>query len=173
MLEAFAGKLPQIDPSAYVHPAALLIGEVEIAAEASIWPHATLRGDDGPIRIGPRTSIQDNCVIHCTEGWSATSVGARVTVGHSVILHGCTIGDDVLIGMGSIVLDNAVVESGALVAAGTLVPPGKIVEAGTLVAGNPMRVVRKCGDKERAMIEGGWRAYLKRAHEYRGRDQSG
>lgn len=166
MNEAFGDKRPRIDPSAYVHRAAVIIGDVIIGPESSVWPNVTLRGDDGPIVIGSQTSIQDNSVIHCTEGWSWTRVGDRVTVGHSVVLHGCTIHDDVLIGMGSIVLDNAIVESGALVAAGTLVPPGKVVKAGTLVAGNPMKVLRECRDKDRAMIETGWRAYVKRAHEY-------
>lgn len=166
MLEAFAGKLPHIAATAFVHEAAVLIGDIEIGEASSVWPHVTLRGDDGPIRIGSQTSIQDNAVIHCTEAWSFTTVGSRVTVGHSVILHGCTIGDDVLIGMGAIVLDRAIIESGALVAAGTLVPPGKRVEAGTMVAGNPMRVVRACGAREREMIEQGWRAYVKRSSEY-------
>jgi carbonic anhydrase/acetyltransferase-like protein (isoleucine patch superfamily) len=100
---------------------------------------------------------------------SFTTVGDRVTVGHSVILHGCTIHDDVLIGMGSILLDNAIVEAGAIVAAGTVVPPRKIVRAGTLVAGNPMKFVRECGEKEREMIVGGWQAYLERAADYRRR----
>lgn len=165
-LEPFAGKLPRVDPSAFVHAAAVLIGEIEIGPESSVWPNVTLRGDDGPIIIGARTSIQDNAVIHCTEGLSFTRVGDRVTVGHSAVLHGCTIHDDVLIGMGAIVLDNAVIESGAMVAAGTLVPPRKVVRAGTLVAGNPMKVLRECGDKEREMIEAGWQAYVKRAAEY-------
>jgi carbonic anhydrase/acetyltransferase-like protein (isoleucine patch superfamily) len=167
-LEAFGDKHPRVDPTAFVHAAALLIGDVIIGPESSVWPHVTLRGDDGPIVIGSQTSIQDNTVIHCTEGLSCTRVGDRVTVGHSVILHGCTIHDDVLIGMGAILLDNVVVESGALVAAGTLVPPGKIVRAGTMVAGNPMKVVRECRDKDREMIEVGWRAYVRRAAQYRG-----
>jgi carbonic anhydrase/acetyltransferase-like protein (isoleucine patch superfamily) len=166
VFEAHAGKFPRIAPTAFVHRAAVLIGDIEIGEQSSVWPHVTLRGDDGPIRIGSQTSIQDNTVIHCTEGLSFTTVGSRVTVGHSVILHGCTIHDDVLIGMGAIVLDNAVIERGSLVAAGTLVPPGKRVEAGTLVAGNPMRVIRACAEKEREMIEHGWKAYVKRAGEY-------
>jgi carbonic anhydrase/acetyltransferase-like protein (isoleucine patch superfamily) len=166
VFESFDGKLPRVDPSAFVHAAAVLIGDVIIGAESSVWPNTTLRGDDGPIVIGRRTSIQDNTVIHCTAGMSFTTVGDRVTVGHSVILHGCTIHDDVLIGMGSVLLDNAIVESGAIVAAGTIVPPRKIVRAGTLVAGNPMKLVRECGEKEREMIAGGWQAYLERAAEY-------
>jgi carbonic anhydrase/acetyltransferase-like protein (isoleucine patch superfamily) len=167
VLEAFGGKFPRIDPSAFVHAAAVLIGDIVIGAESSVWPNVTLRGDDGPIVIGRQTSIQDNSVIHCTEGLSFTTVGDRVTVGHSVVLHGCTIHDDALIGMGSVLLDNAIVESGAIVAAGTVVPPRKVVRAGTLVAGNPMKLVRECGEKEREMIVNGWRAYVARAADYR------
>ena len=164
--EAFDGKAPRVDARAYVHPSAVLIGEVVIGPESSVWPNVTLRGDDGPILIGARSSIQDNSVIHCTEGLSFTTVGDRVTVGHSVVLHGCTIHDDVLIGMGAILLDEVVVESGAIVAAGTLVPPRKRVTAGTVVAGNPMRVLRTCTDADREMIAFSWRAYVKRAAEY-------
>ena len=165
-LERFAGQEPRIDPSAFVHEAAVLIGEVVIGPQSSVWPNVTLRGDDGPIHIGAATSIQDNSVIHCTEGLSFTRVGDRVTVGHSVILHGCTVHDDVLIGMGSVLLDEVVVESGAIVAAGTVIPPRKVVRAGTLVAGNPMRVLRACTPKDLEMIEFGWKAYVKRAAEY-------
>jgi carbonic anhydrase/acetyltransferase-like protein (isoleucine patch superfamily) len=167
MIEAFAGKLPRIDPAAFVHASAVLIGDIVIGPESSVWPHVTLRGDDGPIIIGARTSIQDNSVIHCTFGESFTTVGDRVTVGHSAVLHGCRIHDDVLIGMGAILLDNAIVESGAIVAAGTVVPPGKVVPAGTLVAGNPMKVLRQCGERERQMIERGWQAYVQRVGQYR------
>ncbi len=169
VLEAFEGKTPQLDPTAYAHPAAVLIGEITIGPESSVWPNVTLRGDDGPIVIGAKTSIQDNSVIHCYEGMSRTTVGSRVTVGHGVILHGCTIGDSCLIGMGSILLDNAVVEDGAFVAAGTLILPGKVVKAGTMVAGNPMRVIRTCTDKDRRMIEHSWQAYVARAKQYRAR----
>lgn len=166
VIEPFAGSSPRIHPEAFVHAAAVLIGDIDIAAEASVWPNVTLRGDDGPIVIGAQTSIQDNSCIHCTEGLSKTTVGNRVTVGHSVVLHGCTIGDDALIGMGSIILDGAVVESGAMVAAGTLVTPGKVVKAGTVVAGNPMRVLRQMRPKDVAMVEFSWRAYVKRTKEY-------
>ena len=166
MLEPFDGTSPRVHASAYVHPRAVLIGDVEIGPESSVWPNVTLRGDDGPILIGARSSIQDNSVIHCTEGLSHTSVGERVTVGHSVVLHGCTIHDDVLIGMGAVVLDNAIIEPWALVAAGTLVPPGKVVRSGTLVAGNPMKVMRECRERDREMIASSWQAYVKRSREY-------
>jgi carbonic anhydrase/acetyltransferase-like protein (isoleucine patch superfamily) len=170
VIEPFAGELPILAPDAWVHDRALLLGAVEIGSQSSVWPHATLRGDDGRIVIGECTSIQDNTVIHCTEGLSRTTVGSRVTVGHSVILHGCRIGDNCLIGMGSILLDNAVVEPGAFVAAGTLVPPGKVVRAGTMVRGNPFTLVRECTAEDRQWIEFSWRAYVKRATEYRARD---
>lgn len=166
MLEALRGKTPLVDPAAFVHAAAVLIGDVVVGARASIWPTAVLRGDDGPIRIGPDTSIQDGTVIHATEGISHTTVGARVTVGHKVILHGCTIGDDCLIGMGSIVLDNAVVEPWSFVAAGTVIPPGKVVRSGEMVMGNPFRVVRALTAKDREWIEHAWTSYVRRAAEY-------
>lgn len=166
MLQAFRDRRPRVDASAYVHPAAVLIGDVSLGPEASVWPAAVLRGDDGPIVIGAQTSIQDGAVIHATEGVSRTSVGARVTVGHKVVLHGCTIGDDCLIGMGAILLDNAVIEPWAFVAAGTLVPPGKVVRSGQMVMGNPFREVRALTDKDREWIMHSWNAYVRRGREY-------
>lgn len=166
MLERFLDSFPQVDPSAFVHAAATLIGDVRVGFEASIWPAAVLRGDDGAIVIGAQSSVQDGSVIHATEGVSHTTVGARVTVGHKALLHGCTIGDDCLIGMGSIVLDNAVVEPWAFVGAGTLIPPGKVVRSGEMVLGNPFKVVRKLTEKDRAWIVHSWRAYVKRGREY-------
>ena len=166
MLQAFQGASPTIDSAAFVHPAAVLIGDVRVGAESSVWPNVTLRGDDGPVIIGSQTSIQDGSTIHCMEGFSRTTVGSRVTVGHNVVLHGCTIEDDALIGMGSIILDNARVERGALVAAGTVVPAGKGVEAGTMVVGNPFRVIRACSARDKGLIEFSWRAYVKRTAQY-------
>ncbi|MCB9750116.1 MAG: gamma carbonic anhydrase family protein [Myxococcales bacterium] len=171
-MESFAGVAPRIDARAFIHSAAVLIGDVTVGPESSVWPNVTLRGDDAPIVIGAQTSIQDGTTIHATEGESRTTVGARVTVGHNALLHGCTVGDDCLIGMGSILLDNAVVEPWAFVAAGTLVPPGKVVRAGTLVMGNPMRVVRECTEKDREWIVHSWRSYVKRAREYLERDHA-
>lgn len=166
MLEAFEGKHPQIAPDAFVHHTAVVIGEVSVASQSSLWPNVTLRGDDGAIVIGEKTSIQDGSTIHSTEGWSKTTIGARVTVGHNVILHGCTVEDDCLIGMGSIILDNAIIESGAFVAAGSLVPPGKVVPAGTMVRGNPFKIVRPCSSKDSAQITFSWQEYVKRAAQY-------
>lgn len=166
MLESFGEHHPKIEADAFVHQSAVIIGEVIIGSQSSIWPNTTLRGDDGLILIGEKTSIQDGTVIHCTEGMSETKIGNRVTVGHTVILHGCTVHDDALIGMGAIVLDNAVVESGAFVAAGTLVPPGKVVPAGMMVMGNPFKVIRPCSPKDTMMIEFSWREYIKRTEQY-------
>jgi len=166
MLETFQGNSPRIDPTAFVHSRATLIGDVRVGPSSSVWPGAVLRADDAPIIIGEATSIQDGSMIHATEGISATTIGSRVTVGHGVILHGCTIGDECLIGMGSIVLDNAVVESGAFVGAGALVPPNKVVRSGELWLGNPAKMVRPLRPDDYTWIEHSWRAYAKRAREY-------
>jgi carbonic anhydrase/acetyltransferase-like protein (isoleucine patch superfamily) len=165
-LESYRGREPRIDPSAFVHSAATLIGDVEVGPESSIWPGAVLRGDDAPLRIGARTSIQDVSVLHTTKDLSRVTVGDRVTVGHRVILHGCTIEDDCLIGMGAILLDNCVVGRGSLIGAGALVTLGMVIPPGSLVLGMPAKVVRACGEKERAMIEFGWKEYVARTKEY-------
>jgi len=166
-IERFAGHHPQIHAEAFVHASAVIIGQVRIGAESSVWPNVTLRGDDGPIVVGAQTSIQDGTVVHMTEGRSTTTVGDRVTVGHAAILHGCTIEDDCIIGMGSIILDNAVVERGSIVGAGALVPPGKRVPAGTVVVGNPFTVLRPCTAADTSFIEYSWREYVKRTRQYR------
>lgn len=169
-LEAYGSHEPTIHPQAYVHEDATLIGRVEVGPSSSVWPAAVLRGDDGAIRIGSHTSIQDGSVVHMTEGLSEVSVGDKVTVGHRVILHGCTVEDECLIGMGAIVLDNAVIGRGSLIGAGALVTPNTKVPPGSLVLGVPGKVVRPVADAERDMIETGWREYTKRAAEYLARD---
>ena len=157
---------PQVDPTAFVHPRAVLIGQVTIGARSSVWPCATLRGDDGAIIIGEASSIQDGAVVHMTEGLSRTVVGHRVTVGHNAILHGCTVGDECIIGMGAILLDNAIIEPCSIVAAGSLIPAGKRVPAGTVVMGNPFRVVRTCTAKDREFIDCSWRTYVAQGAKY-------
>jgi carbonic anhydrase/acetyltransferase-like protein (isoleucine patch superfamily) len=132
---------PDIHPDAFVHPDAVVIGAVIIGAEASIWPAAVLRGDYGRIEIGQNTSIQDGSVLHTTAEWP-TSVGARCVVGHNVHLEGCTIGDDCLIGSGSIVLNRATVETGAGVGAAALVTEDAVVPAGHIALGVPARTRR-------------------------------
>jgi carbonic anhydrase/acetyltransferase-like protein (isoleucine patch superfamily) len=167
MIHDLDGTSPQIHADAFVHPDATVIGDAHIAARASIWPTTVLRADMGRIVIGEDTSVQDGTIIHLTEGWSETVVGARVTVGHRVILHGCTVGDDCLIGMGSILLDNAKIGRGSLVAAGSLVPVGMDVPEGSFVRGSPAVVVGPVKDHHRAMIEGGWRTYTDYAQRYK------
>lgn len=170
MLQRIRGHSPKLDPRAYVHPRAVLIGQVTIGPDSSVWPNATLRGDDGPIVIGACTSVQDGTVIHMTEGRSTTTVGDRVTIGHNAIIHGCTIDDETIIGMGAILLDNATVGSRSIVGAGTVVPPGKRVEPGTVVVGNPMRLVRHCTEADFEFIAFSWRAYVERAAQYAAED---
>ena len=168
VIEPFLEYAPLIHPEAYVHPSAVVIGRVEVGRLTSLWPNTTLRGDDGYIKIGEETSIQDGTVIHMTEGVSNTTVGNRVTIGHNVTLHGCTVGDDSLVGMGSIVLDNAVVESGAFVAAGTVIPPGKVVPSGKMAMGNPFKIIRDLTDKDREWFEFSRKTYTTRAKQYGG-----
>ena len=170
MIEPFESKLPQIHPEAYIHASAVLIGDVTVGRESSIWPQAVLRGDDASIVIGEQTSIQDGTIIHNTTNLSHTRIGNRVTVGHGVILHGCIVEDLCIIGMGAIILDNAVIERGSIVGAGALVAPGKRVAAGTVVVGNPAKVHRATNDADKQAIEFGWQEYVKRTREYRARD---
>jgi carbonic anhydrase/acetyltransferase-like protein (isoleucine patch superfamily) len=167
VIESFLEHTPQIHADAFVHPSAVVIGRVSVGRFSSLWPNTTLRGDDGFIKIGDETSIQDGTVIHMTENTSNTSIGSRVTVGHNVTLHGCTVGDGALIGMGSIVLDGAIIEPGAFVAAGTVIPPGKVVPSGKMAMGNPFKIVRDLGDKDRQWLEFSWKTYVARAKQYR------
>lgn len=162
MVEPFDGKVPQIHPRAWVHPSAVVIGEVELAEGVSVWPTAVLRGDMGPIRIGRDSNLQDGAVCHDTTDHSQTMVGERVTVGHRAVLHGCTIGDDCLVGMGAMILDRAVVGAGSFVAAGSLVPPGKVFPPGSFLMGSPAKLVRPTNDRDREMIAFGWTNYRDR-----------
>lgn len=130
---------PDIHPDAYVHPDAVVIGNVTIGAEASVWPAAVLRGDTGRIEVGPRSSVQDGSIIHCT-ATEPTIIGAEVTVGHNVHIEGATIGDRALISSGSVVLNGAAIGAGAVVAAGAVVSPNGQVPAGRMALGVPARV---------------------------------
>jgi gamma-carbonic anhydrase len=161
------GRLPQIARDAFIAPNATLIGDVSIGAGSSVWFGCVLRGDEEPIHIGPGTNIQDLTLIHTSGGLSPTIIGAHVTVGHSAVIHGCTIHDGALIGMGAIVLDEAVVESGALVAAGAVVSPGKVVKAGELWAGCPAKYVGPVTDRHREMARSIPGRYQAKAAAYR------
>jgi carbonic anhydrase/acetyltransferase-like protein (isoleucine patch superfamily) len=154
-----------IHPSAFIAPTAVVLGDVTLEADASVWYHAVLRGDLAPIRIGPETNIQDGSVIHVDTGMPCT-VGRRVGVGHRVVLHGCTVEDECLIGMGSIVLNGVRVGRGSVIAAGAVIPEGMSIPAGSLVMGVPGRVVRPVDEILRQRIRSTWRHYIElaRAH---------
>lgn len=169
MIEPLPPHTPRVDPTAYVHEAAVVIGEVEIGAQSSIWPCAVLRGDDGLIRIGQRTSIQDGAVVHTTAGKSVSIVGDQVTVGHNAIVHGATVSDDVIVGMGSILLDNCHIGRHVIIGAGTLVPVGKVVPDGVLIVGSPFRVVRDLTEEDVQWIDYSWKSYVERASRFAAR----
>ena len=166
-IASFDGKTPHIHPTAFVHKDATILGAAIVGARSTIWPGTILRADmNGRIVIGADTSIQDGSVAHLTEDWSETVVGDRVTVGHRVILHGCIVEDDCLIGMGAILLDNARIGRGSLVAAGSVVTGGTVVPPGSFVAGSPAKVIGPIKDKHRQMIDGGWRTYVVYGEKY-------
>lgn len=167
MIHDLDGHSPVIHDDAFVHPDATIIGQATVGARSTIWPTTVLRADMGRIVIGEDTSVQDGTIVHLTEGWSETIVGDRVTVGHRVILHGCIVGDDCLIGMGSILLDNVKVGSGSLVAAGSVVAVGMEIPPGSFVRGNPAVVVGPVKTHHTQMIEGGWRAYAAQVPRYK------
>ena len=152
MISKFEDKFPVVHPTAFVAENATVIGDVEIGEESSIWYGAVLRGDVMPIRIGARTSIQDNSVVHATGGWSDTIVGDDCTVGHGVILHGCRVGHRVLVGMGSIVLDAADIGDDVMIGAGSLVTARTKIPSGMLAHGRPAKVIRELTNEERERI---------------------
>jgi len=159
MIRALKGRVPKIDPKAYVDPQAVVIGNVEIGELSSIWPNVVLRGDENLIRIGRETNIQDGTVCHMQYDLPLI-IGDRVTIGHSAIVHACTIGNDVRIGMGAIILDGAVVEQGAQVGAGAVVSPGKRVASGELWLGVPARRVRELTPEELVDIKENAQTYV-------------
>jgi carbonic anhydrase/acetyltransferase-like protein (isoleucine patch superfamily) len=173
-VRAFRGKTPVIDPSAYVDPMAVVIGDVVIGADSSIWPMASVRGDVNYIRIGARTSIQDGTVIHVTSPHPAepegvpTIVGDGITVGHRCMLHACTIESHCLVGMGSTILDRAVLREGVLLGAGSLVTEGKELEGGYLWLGRPARRIRPLTEEEKAALRHSAEHYARLKDYYRG-----
>ena len=152
MIKHFEGKQPRLGKNAYVSENAMVIGDVTLGDEVNIWFGAVLRGDMHYIKIGNRTNIQDNSVVHVTTGVSPTNIGIGVTVGHGAIIHGCTIEDDCLIGMGAILMDDAVIGAGSLIGAGALIPPNMKIPKNSLVVGSPGKIVRQVKDFEREMI---------------------
>ncbi|MFI9628048.1 gamma carbonic anhydrase family protein [Streptomyces sp. NPDC052042] len=166
------GKRPEVDADAFTAPTSVVVGEVTLEAGSSVWYHAVLRADCGPIVIGSDSNIQDNCSVHTDPGFPVT-VGERVSVGHNAVLHGCTVEDDVLVGMGATVLNGAHIGAGSLIAAQALVPQGMRVPPGSLVAGVPAKVKRHVTEEEREGIRFNAAGYIelakahRRAHEDR------
>ena len=171
MNETFKGISPNVHQTAWVHESAVLIGDVDVQAKANVWPGCVLRGDQGRIVIGEETSIQDGSIAHCTGGMSETIIGARCTVGHRVVLHGCIVEDDCLIGMGAILLDNCEIGSGSIIGAGALVPVGKKIPPRSKVMGIPGKIVGEVSDWEyQFMIGGGHHEYQKLLADYKNGD---
>jgi carbonic anhydrase/acetyltransferase-like protein (isoleucine patch superfamily) len=156
---------PQLAPGAWAAPSADLIGDVRLGARASVWFGAVLRGDNTPIIVGDDSNIQDGTIGHSDPGFPLT-IGARVTVGHQAILHGCTIADDCLIGMGARILNGAVIESECIVGAGALVTEGKRFERGSLIVGSPARVVRQVTEDEKQALRVSAAHYVEKAQRY-------
>jgi len=171
-LRKYQGKSPQLANSAYVDKSAVLIGDITIEQDASIWPLVAARGDVNYIVIGARTNVQDGCVLHVTRKSPANPngipllIGEDVTVGHKALLHACTIGDRVLIGMGAIVLDGAIIEDDVMIGAGTLVPPRKTLKSGYLYIGSPAKQARKLTDVEIAFLKLSADNYVLLKNEY-------
>ena len=166
MIAAFRGATPALDASVFVTDSAVLIGDVVIGAESSVWFHAVVRGDVYPIRVGRRTNIQDHATLHVTTGRAATTVGDDVTIGHGAIVHGCTIGNRVLVGMGAIVLDAVEIGDDCLIGAGALLTPGTHIAGGQLVLGSPAKAVRALTAAERASLLESAANYARVAAEY-------
>lgn len=167
-IERYRDHIPQIDPTAYVHGSAVIIGEVSLAAGVSVWPGVVLRGDQGAVVVGEETNLQDGTIAHATGGLSSTRIGARCTVGHRVLLHGCIVQDDCLIGMGAILMDNCHIGAGSVIGAGALVTKDRVIPPRSLVLGSPGRVIKTLSEEESARIAShGHQEYLRLASEYR------
>lgn len=165
MITGIGGREPEIDETAFVAPTASVIGGVRLGAGASVWYGAVVRGDVEAISVGASSNVQDNCTLHADPGFPV-SVGERVSIGHNAVVHGATVEDDCLIGMGATVLNGAVIGAGSLVAAQALVPQGMVVPPGSLVAGVPAKVRRELSEEERqgVTLNGTMYAELAKAH---------
>ena len=161
-------KTPQIAASAWIAPNATVIGDARLGDNVSIWWNAVLRGDNDPIHIGANSNIQDGSVLHTDEG-VPMHIGANVTVGHMVMLHGCTVGDNSLIGIGSVILNRAVIGKHSIVGANSLIPEGKVFPDGVLIVGSPGKVVRELSEEEKARLQKSADHYVDNARRYASR----
>lgn len=167
LVRAYKGFVPRIADSCFLADNAVVIGEVELGDEVNVWYGSVLRGDCGHIKIGARTNVQDLTMIHMTTGVSHTEIGADVTVGHNVVIHGARIGDRVLVGMGSVILDNVEIGDDCLIAAGSVVPPRSKIPPRSLVRGAPAKVIREVTPDEALLGINGAKSYLELAREHR------
>ncbi len=171
MIDSFLGTEPVYDESNYIAETAVVVGDVTLETDASVWHHCTLRGDVNWIHIGEETNVQDQTVVHVTHGTAPTRIGARVTIGHSAIIHGCTIADEVLVGMGATILDHAEIGRHSIVGARALVTKDTEIPPRSLVLGQPAEVVRELTDKEVASIQEGAANYVQYSAVHDGRAQ--
>lgn len=166
MIRAFEGVTPTVPRSCYIEDTAILIGDVVMGEECSAWFHTVIRGDVNYIRIGNRTNVQDLCMLHVTHDTHPLVIGAEVTIGHRVVLHGCTIQDRVLVGMGAIIMDGAVIGEDSVIGAGALVTEGVTIPPKSLVLGSPAKVKRAVSDQELAWIKESAQNYVNYARRY-------
>ena len=166
MIKGFEGVMPEIDESVFVADSADVIGDVNIGKNSSVWYGTVLRADDNHITVGENTNIQDGSVVHISEGYP-TVIGDNVTIGHKSIIHGCEIGNNTLIGMGSIVLDGAKIGEFTLLGAGSLVPPGKEIPSGVLAMGSPAKVIRELSEQEKENLTKSALKYVKLANNHK------
>ena len=166
MITSYKGTSPQIAPSAFIAEGAHIIGDVHIGEHSSVWFNCVLRGDCYYIRIGESTNIQDGTVIHVTQGRFPTIIGNYVTVGHMAVLHGCTVKDRCLIGIGAIVLDDVTIGEESFIAAGSLVTPGTVIPPRSMVMGAPAKLRREVSDEEVKRIDEHWQHYIEYKNEY-------
>ncbi len=170
MICAFNNKHPNIHDSVFIARSALVIGQVSIGKSSSVWFNSVVRGDVNYIEIGQRTNIQDNSVLHVTKNTHPLVIGSNVTIGHRVVVHGCSIEDNTLIGIGSVLLDGSVVNSNSIVAAGSLVPPGFNVPSGVLAVGSPVKIKRDLNEQELSLIDKLSNNYVEYSLQYLSQD---
>ncbi len=163
----YKGITPKIDPTVFIADGVHIIGDVEIGRDSSVWYNTVIRGDVNYIRIGERTNIQDNTVVHVTNKKFPTHIGSNVTIGHSAVIHACTINDYSLIGMGAVILDGAIVGKFSLIAAGAVVTIGMVIPEGTLIAGVPAKAVRSLTEEERKFLVQSAQNYVDYVATYR------
>lgn len=166
MIRTYKGNWPQIAPTAFIETSAQVIGDVQIGEHSSVWFNCVIRGDVHYIRVGHSTNIQDGTVIHVTNGRFPTEIGNHVTIGHGAMIHGCTIKDRSLVGIGSIILDNAIIGEESFIAAGSLVTPGTVIPPRSMVMGSPAKVRREVTESEIELINRHWQNYIEYKNNY-------